>query len=181
VDTIVRKDLGIILCVLLFQNSSVWGAAGFPGLENYFDGPHTDIFVDAFVCDVQGTDLIEPESLFHATMFPDTPDVKSLPMLPGSASLFLYAMGGLGVWKVKKKRIKMGNYLRAYFCKQALGSSIDMRLTYKTILCALWCLYVQLYASGRSDLPRTIRVRIMGKQIFALAIYQPRSPPELSL
>ena len=175
------KGLGIILCVLLFQNSSVWGAAGFSGLENYFNGQYADMFMDDFVCNVQGIDLIEPESLFHATMFLDTSDVKSLPMLPGSASLFLYAMGGLGVWKVKKKKIKLGKYLRAYFCKQALGSSLDVRLTYKTILCALWCLYVQLYASGRADLPRTIRVRSMGKQIFALAIYQPRSPPELSL
>jgi hypothetical protein len=174
---IMRKGVGVTFCLLLCLGTNAWGFERLSAFETSDMDRYQNLFNPSPVSDTRRTCFIEQESLFHSAILLNVSDIKTLPVPPGSASLFLCAMASFGVWKAKRKKINVNRCLREYLNSQSWRGSRRMLFLYGVILYALWCLYAQLLALDRLKLSWAFRAKIRGDQIFSLAIYRPRSPP----
>jgi hypothetical protein len=82
---IMRKWVGVIFCLFLYQGSTAWGFEALAAFETSDMDHYQNLLNPSPVSDTRRTSFIEQENLFHSAILLNVPDVKTLPMPPGSA------------------------------------------------------------------------------------------------
>jgi hypothetical protein len=176
-ENIVRKWVGVIFCVFLFQGSNALGFGQIPALihstDRYFGLPEMDSF-----CEIQNDCFAEHDDPLRSTILANVPDVRALPSPPGSAPLFMYAIASIGVCRARRKKINLDKIVQEILRRNHAVGPVNGLLLYNVIFFILLSLYTRLLGSDRSKLSRAIRNLLLGNQILSLVICQPRSPPE---